>query len=141
MPGEVRDYDKLIKWLTPEELTLYNYRRTVFFSDHSSTVMLESLEALAEARARISRMEATAEAREKQIRELTERCQQRDITRLSEWPRMVRAIRTYVATDMESSERIGNGAFAIECADDFASAAMDEIGPDALVQDTGMEKP
>ena len=123
----------LEQWLSPDELALY--KRLEFFSDATSMTTLKILEALAEARAKISRMEATAKAREKQIRELTAKCKRTDITQLSEWPRMVRAIRAYYAEDMESSKRIGNGAFAIECADDFAAAAMEAIGPDARVKD------
>lgn len=134
-----KDQQFLQQWLSPDELVLHG--RLVFFSDASSRTILASLEELAEAKARISRMEATAEARERQIRELTAKCKRTDITQLSEWPRMVRAIRAYYAEDMESSKRIGNGAFALECADDFVRAATDVIGPDAFVQDVGMEKP
>ncbi len=129
-----KDDQFLEQWLSEDELALY--QRLMFLSDYSSRVTLESLEALAEARASISRREATAAARDKQIRELREQCQQTDITQLPEWPRMVRAIRTYYAEDMESSKRPGMGAFAVECADDFAAAAMDVIGPTAHVRET-----
>lgn len=123
----------LDNWLAPDQMALYE--QLSIQSDAWSKVMVEALVELAEAKARISRMEATAEARERQIRELTARCKRLDITQLSEWPRMVRAIRAYYAEDMESSKRIGNGAYAVECADDFATAAMEAIGPDAFVQD------
>lgn len=128
-----KDPQFLRQWLSKDQLALHG--RLVFFSDASSRTILDSLEDLAEAQAKISRMEATATAREKQIRELTERCRQIDITKLSEWPRMVRAIRVYYATDMESTRKVGNAAFAVECADSFAAAAMEAIGPDARVKD------
>ena len=126
-------------WLTPDQVALYE--QFAIYSDARSQLMCGVLTELAKANARISRMGNTAEAREMQIRELTARCKRIDVSRLAEWPRMVRAVRAYYAEDMESDKRVGNAAFAVECADNFAAAAMEAIGPDAFVQDVGMEKP
>lgn len=120
-------------WLTPDQVALYE--QLSIHSDARSKEMAEALKGLAETKARISRMEATADAREMHIRELTARCKRLDVSRLAEWPQMVRAVRAYYATDVESTQMVENAAFAVECANDFATAATDVIGPDAFVQD------
>lgn len=126
-------------WLTPDQVALYE--QFAIYSDARSQLMCGVLTELAKANARISRMGNTAEAREKEIRRRSEQCQRINIAHLPEWPRMVRAIRACYAEGMEPDNRVGNAAFAVECADDFARAAMEAIGPDAFVQDVGMEKP
>lgn len=120
-------------WLTPDQVALYE--QLSIHSDARSKEMAEALVELAEAKARISRMEATAGAREMHIRELTAQCKRLDVSRLAEWPKMVRAIRAYYATVDGTERRAASAASAVERANDFATAATDVIGPDAFVKE------